>query len=342
MKIKKKILLITVFITMFIISGIIIIIFQDKTQTLNDTYTDVIGYIEHGAVKPNVSVDNKLLPFEYNGGEFALEYYLHTEGAADDIGLMVFIDGKIVGTRLGENEEYKYCNFIELNAGGETYYNLILSFIPSDLNEGETYSLDIVSLYNPSFEPDMVSSVSYGIFHSALASNYTITYNEKNKKQSTENQKDLLDKSGLISCEYSYEQIADTLNMNDFGVAERDSDKWMQEDLHCALYVNDVMAYDNCRIEGEQLHITYKVIGAPGIEYENTFFVNHQPVMIKSATSVIIETKEEQICVVDLYINTDYLTENSTFYIITIPKNSKQYDASRIGIYKTPSIWLYR
>lgn len=312
---------------------------ENNSKKGNDSIVnqEIIGFIEHGAAFPNVSDDDKLLPFEYNGGQFDLDYYLNTDGAAEDIGLMVFIDGKIVAFKIEDEGSYKYINYIDID-GSEGHFNFTLSFVPPDLKVGETYGLDIISIYYPSYVPDMSVSKSYGIYHSALSCNYNIKYYSNTDVDDCAQSDN--DCHSIDSFICYYKSILDDSLLSD--VEAFGENEVLQQGLYCISYIDGQIKYDNYKIEGSQVHITYKIVGKPETEYETTFFLNHEPLILDSSVSVHSVTKENQICIIDLYLDASLINDGSTFYGITVPKNSLESLDYGVGPYKTPSIYLYK
>lgn len=53
-----------------------------------------LGFLSHGEANPIRADDQSVLPYEYNGGEFVLDYQFVSEGKLDSIGFLLFLDGK--------------------------------------------------------------------------------------------------------------------------------------------------------------------------------------------------------------------------------------------------------
>ena len=53
-----------------------------------------LGFLSHGEANPPRADDQSVLPYEYNGGEFVLDYQFSVEGNLDSIGFLLFVDGK--------------------------------------------------------------------------------------------------------------------------------------------------------------------------------------------------------------------------------------------------------
>lgn len=247
---------------------------------------------------------------------------------------MVFLDGKIVQSNINGGE-YQYCNYFELDES-EQSYTFSLGFLTEILDDGKEYSLDIVSLYYPSYEPDMMRNMSYEICHSALASNYRLIYQGR-KTDYTE----MSNSQVSISDVCSYESISN-IELNDFGIDESVNKSFTTEGVYFASYIDEKLIYDNYNILEDKIHITHKFLGKPGIEYETTFFIDHEPIEVNSEMSIWHATQDNQVCVIDFYLEAERIKDRSTFYSITVPKNACEYIEYDIGIYKTNSILLYK
>ena len=51
-----------------------------------------LGFLSHGEANPARADDRSVLPYEYNGGEFVLDYQFSSEGKLDSIGFLLFLD----------------------------------------------------------------------------------------------------------------------------------------------------------------------------------------------------------------------------------------------------------
>lgn len=58
-----------------------------------------LGALSHEEAAPVKADDQSVLPYEYNGGEFILDYQFTSEGKLDSIGFLLFLDGKHRHTR---------------------------------------------------------------------------------------------------------------------------------------------------------------------------------------------------------------------------------------------------
>jgi hypothetical protein len=319
---------------------------DNSKKNMSDTLevketTEVLGYIEHGPINPNISKDGELLSYEYNGGEFDLEYYMRTSGSASDIGFMVFINGEPLKFRLDNTKEYKYFNYMKVSKETEQY-RFSLFFVPPDGNQNSVHNLDIVSIYNPLFIPDMKEIMSFTINHSALASSYKLHYKTgirgNSKVQNLDNMYNSVDISNI---KLTTEEITHGTNVEDFGLADENNSKdIISNTSRHAIYYNNQIIYNYLDIKEDILHITYKIVGFEGAKYDTTFFINHKPIEYDSVISIESTLEDGLVSVIDAYIDVSQLELPSLFYLISIPVNADEYPEAGIGIYKSPTILL--
>ena len=71
-----------------------------------------LGFLSHGEANPARADDQSVLPYEYHGGEFVLDYQFVSEGKLDSIGFLLFLDGKPQAYKVndtGAEYEYLHC-----------------------------------------------------------------------------------------------------------------------------------------------------------------------------------------------------------------------------------------
>ena len=67
---------------------------QKKTRSQGQGEDGDLGFLSHGKANPARANDQRDLPYEYNGGEFVLDYQFLSEGKLDSIGFLLFLVGK--------------------------------------------------------------------------------------------------------------------------------------------------------------------------------------------------------------------------------------------------------
>lgn len=301
-------------------------------------YTEVIGYIEHGPSEPNLSENGELLPYEYYGGEYELKYYLNTSGMAKNVGFMVFINGNPVSLRVNTKNDFNFCPYIELKEGKENYtFSLFFSLPPG--KKGDVKKIDVISIYNPDFKPDMKEFTSYTINHSALISQYEIRYNLDVKEENPIINKN---KNIMTNLKMEKEEIANDLLKEEFDIPDDDQNVYLLNNSFYKLYFNNKVIYNSLKLENELLHIRYKIVGCPGLKYQTTFYIDHKPIDNNSITTYENILEKGKTCVIDAYIDYSGLPDKSTFYLISIPVNVDDYPNAGVGVYKSPSVLLYK
>lgn len=71
-----------------------------------------LGFLSHGEANPTRAEDQSVLPYEYNGGEFVLDYQFSSEGKLDSAGFLLFLDEKPQAYKVndtGTEKEYLHC-----------------------------------------------------------------------------------------------------------------------------------------------------------------------------------------------------------------------------------------
>ena len=67
------------------------------------------GFLSHGEANPARTDDQSVLSYEYNGGEFVLDYQFLSEGKLNSIGFLLFLDGKPQAYKVNDTgAEYEY------------------------------------------------------------------------------------------------------------------------------------------------------------------------------------------------------------------------------------------
>ena len=79
-----------------------------------------LGFLSHGEANPARADDQSVLPYEYNGGEFVLDYQFSSEGKLDNIGFLLFLDGKPQAYRVNDTgAEYEYLHCFQTSENHE-------------------------------------------------------------------------------------------------------------------------------------------------------------------------------------------------------------------------------
>jgi hypothetical protein len=123
---------------------------------------EILGQLEHGTEKLTDENDN-VIPFEYNGGTMTLEYHVSASGTAKNVGFLVFLDGIPQPWKMNNQGESAYLQYVQVEEDDvETPFTI--SFEPVTGHSGDTLKLTVCSIYNAQFQPDMISTSSYGMY----------------------------------------------------------------------------------------------------------------------------------------------------------------------------------
>ena len=294
--------------------------------------TELLGSIGHGL---NFDLgENEYI--KYTGKEVELEYYIELEGNVRNVGFLIFLSGEPQPYKLkGKEENYDYLHELNLEKDKD---NITFQFEPVTGEKGDVLELQIVSIYNPNFIPDMIETSAYGVYHRALS---TVVDRFKLEKPST------IQNTDLKEFESKYVVAASTLSENiteDFINSEINKGKqkfdmeYLNKNVLSVTKFNGEKIFSNINLnDNDTLKISYYLFGVPNAEYTTTFFVNHEP--IYSIDNTLQKGKTE---IINLDIGVDELDEFSSFYAISVPKYERKYKDELVTFIKTDSVLLYK
>lgn len=302
--------------------------------------TEILGTLSHSPTEFKTDGNANVLPFEYNGGEFELKYEVKAEGKAKNLGFLIFVDGVAQPYKTDTKSDFKYMHYFELENDNEPLA-LTFKFIPVTGKKGDTIPLNVVSIYNAQFMPDLKKTSGYGGYHSELSSILQLRYNS--------------DAPSVIPEDYPQNKTISTIEERKDGITEDflkiESQKYMGEAINNEMdinvfnttYYNDKEEIGKIAYRKEKpLKVKYCLYGAPGIEYKTTFFINHQPISKDEIMSHKTTLEKGMLSIIEFDIDVSKLDELNTFYIISVPTNYDEYPRIRGIISKTPSILIYK
>ncbi len=136
-----------------------------------------LGFLSHGEANPARADDRSVLPYEYNGGEFVLDYQFSSEGKLDSIGFLLFLDGKPQAYKVDDTgAEYEYLHCFQISEKHEEEFSFV--FTPDTGKKGDTLNMTVMSVTRPDFRPDMKETSSYGWYHQSFERVLKLHYNE--------------------------------------------------------------------------------------------------------------------------------------------------------------------
>lgn len=313
---------------------------KHNEDIFNNSESDMLGSIEHEPMKPNRDQDGNIIPFEYLGGEFSLEYSVEAEGNAETIGFLLFLNGTPQPYKVIEDStEYEYCHTFQMKDVLDKDFSIY--FTPVEGKKGETLDLTVVSIYNPSFQPDMKETSSFGWYHKILENSYLLEfYEDAEVVETTEiSQLEVWKDVNIFSEKVTEKFLKDDLSKVGWSDVSLET---LSNNVYWKMEYDGENIYDNFKItENGMLHITYKMCGAPGVKYKTTFYVNHIPISCESVTSFEATLSKGDVWVLDGNIDLSRLDKMNTFYAISVPMNAQDYDVNAF-VYKSASILLYK
>lgn len=308
---------------------------------LDEKDTVALGHIGHGLANPEFDDSGARLPLRYKGGELTIDYSVNAAGKAKNIGFLVFVDGKPQPYKLNTTEApYDYMHIFDLEEDDkDTPFSFV--FTPVTGKQGDTLSVSITSVYNPAFIPDMKETSSYGSYHSTLEAMYSLVFDKD---------ADALDVASIPQYEYlsqvrlSTEPITKELMESLNGLVTVDFET-LEKNVFSNLYFDGagLSKVDNLQVKDSgTLHVTFKIFGHPGVKYQNTFYINHQPITSQEGSSFETVLAKGEVAVIDADIELEKLEDFNTFYVVSVPMNAADFPDDVITLEKTSSILLYK
>jgi len=309
----------------------------DEKETVN------LGRMGHGFVNPEVDENDERLPLTYDGGELKINYSVAASGKAKNVGFLVFLDGIPQPYKFNTTEApYEYMHIFDLEEDDkDTPFTFV--FTPITGKQGETLDLNITSIYNPAFIPDMKETSSYGGYHSTLQSLSSVVF---------EKDADDLETNSIPKNDYLRNVRLSTEPVTKELLEKHEKHSAMKIDLETLekLVINELnfdgdsaMHVDNLKInDSGTLNVTFKLFGHPGLQYQNTFYINHQALATEDGTTSF-ETvlAKGEVAVIDVEIDQERLEDFNTFYVVSVPTNTEDFPDDAF-LLKSESVLLYK
>ncbi|MCM1161865.1 MAG: hypothetical protein NC412_11645 [Roseburia sp.] len=296
------------------------------------TKTEYIGTLQHGV---NWTSDEKDYSFVYKGGALEIPYFMQGSGICTSVGFLVYMNGIPQPYMIKDREEeYKYMHIIE---GAENQnVDFTISFIPVTGKNGDKASIQIVSVANPSFIPDMTNTFDYGMSHQALEANYAIVFQEN-----AEAMPKVDDDICLLKTVYAQSTEIDKDEMEYMtGEAKPDLDTYVYADLKID-GASMLLDRKSDILDKDTVHVAYIMMGHPGIKYRVCFYLNHQLLTDESGEVCELELATGKMNILEFDMDVSQVRDAS-FYAVAIPVNAEDYPDDPISTMKFPSIHLYR
>ena len=304
----------------------------------DEVNTGAINGISHGPRNPNLDENERLMPLVFSGDDIRCEYYVNASGQAKNVGFLMFVNGIPQPYKIDETgASYEYMHIFELKEDNvETPFTFIFS--PVTGKQGESLKVIVVSIYNPSFAPDMDKTTSFGGYHAILPASYSLQF-ETDASFDEEIASSIFG-TATLSTELVTNQLLETISNN--GMRDVDMDIFNSE-IFNLIYFDGEMQTDNLNVpDSGTLQVKYMLCGHAGLAYETTFYLNHQPIASTEGISNYAVVEKGAISVITFDIELDKLGDFNTFYVVSVPKNSSDFPNGIFEPTKTQSILLHK
>lgn len=296
-----------------------------------------LGAIRHVETNPNRAENQSVLPYEYNGGEFTLEYQFATEGKLDNIGFLLFLDGKPQVYKINDTDaEYEYFHCFQTEDKHEENFSFI--FTPNTGKKGDTLNITIISLTNPDFQPDMKETTSYGWYHKPLERVLQLHFNEDAPDYGgtyVQNY-NIFSDVGVTEQKVTSDYIENELIRNGWNGVTMDT---LDNGVYSTISYDGELIYDNlCVSNKDTVTVRYTICGTAGMECGVSFFLNHTPIAMDDMLSCNITLTKGNVVVIEATIDTSKLEDFHTFYAVAVGA-SADYE---MPANKTESILFYK
>lgn len=299
-----------------------------------DTGSNVIGEISHGPLDISWSEDGDILPFEYNGGEFSLKYHFSVMGKAESVGFLLFLNGEPQPYKVDNTAELSYCHSFPMKDSIEQDITFI--FTPIAGNKGDTLNLTVLSLYYPTFQPDMETTSSYGFYQGILQYHVPIDFHVDAPVDSQPEDliADIVTGLDIREEKFTKEFLESELPAN--GVFDTTA---IERTPYFTIAYDGTLKLDNFNLTGKDtVTIRYKLCGPEGSKYNTIFYLDHQPISYDHVIAYETTLAKGGVWVAEMTIDVSKLPDFSTFYVISVPADGNR-DSMAI---KTTSILFYK
>lgn len=311
---------------------------QLETNPFEETdFSQVFGSLSHGATNKEIDENGNRLPLCFQGEEIHLDYHVTAEGNAKNVGFLLFVDGVAQPYSLDPASNHSDMTVLNLENNGQQE-EFTFHFTPTKGNKGETLTLNVLSVYNPDFKPDMIDTSNYGMFHSILLATYEISFEEDvNKTSSNNSVLDITTSEQEITVDFLKTKLSN-------GLLDV-SMEMLDQNVYSLIYFNgkEILSgnLDISETSDNQIEVQYLLCGVSGSEYTTTFYADH--VAVSESVDTVLE--KGKVSVIDLSIDKTLLESATTFYAISIPTNAQDFENVQdilVMAQKTPSTLLYK
>jgi hypothetical protein len=318
-------------------------LFVDDPFSEGDASTNILGNLSHGAANPVLNEDGSRVPYEYNGGLFELDYHMTASGTAKNVGFLLFLDGIPQPYQVDGEGDVDYMHMFELEEDDQEYpFSFV--FTPIIGTAGDTLDLKIYSVYYPQFQPDMVTSSSYGLYYNILEATVQITFyadaDEAGVKAAAQTVAAL--SAVTMNIDDMTNDFANSRLSNGFSVEGQSAEDLLEDNVYSFIDYNGQTIYDNLDVSGQDtVHITYQMVGTPGAAFRVSLFANNRPITDGEAITWDITLSKGKVVTLEADIDVSALDDFTTFYVLACPvdRGSASDSAALIVIMNGPVLF---
>lgn len=287
--------------------------------------------LSHGML---VTDSEKKPTITYTGSECIVNYFVNASGIGRNFGFLLYVDGIPQPYKLEPDGEYAYLHSVNLMEDVENLPFTFL-FIPVTGSKDTPSALTVTSLTNPQFQPDMVQTSSYGGYHSALTAEYPIRF--------AADPSPFPEQVTVYKCISDMNRQAQPIT-NDYLETRGWSLSQLNEGIFQFITYYGEVRYDNLAVSDDSpVIIRYELAGIPGMRSQTIFYINHTPIADAGGTLVFDNTfTSGEVIVYEFEIDPAKLDDFNTFYAMTVPLDTDDYQEFPISTLKTDSILFYQ
>ena len=307
----------------------------DQTDPFEEAETIIQYSTEHGAKSPRLNKKEELIPFEYVGGEFSLDYTFNAEAKGKTMGFLLFLDGEPQEYWVYDKQDKGYIHEFDIVENNKNV-DFTIHFTPFNRKKGEVINMVIVGIFHPAFQPDMKNTSAYGFYHNMQPCAYQLKMKtDSPAAPESEDRKMVMGNLAAKVDKADRKLLQEELPQIGYGEV---TSEMLEENVYYSITYDNQLIFDSLDVtDKRKVHVVYKICGCPGT-YRTTFFMNHQPV------SETVETKlsKGDAAVLEVDIDTEFLDEDGSFYAITVPDVFERDVSTNVSTSKTSSIFLYK
>ncbi len=294
-----------------------------------------LGFLSHGEANPTRADDQSVLPYEYNGGEFVLDYQFLSEGKLDNIGFLLFLDGKPQAYKVNDTgAEYEYLHYFQTSEKHEEKISFV--FTPDTGKKGDTLNMTVMSVTRPNFQPDMKETSSYGWYHQSFERVLKLHFNEDTPKSDRiyEESKNVFRDVSISEEKVTFSFIENELVKAGWNGVTMDT---LDNGVYSTISYDGKLVYDNINLTSKDtLTVRYTLCGTAGARYGISFFLNHKPISFDEVVSYDVTLSKGSVWIIEATIDTAKLDGFNTFYATAVAADNDSVTS------KTGSILLYK